>query len=60
MSKREYVATAKTDEKKTTITFALSPENKKAIKIYAAENDTTISALLNSWIEENCIVGKKK
>lgn len=59
MPKSKDVATPKTGEKKTTITFALPPKNKKAIKVYAAENDTTISALLNSWIEEKCKGTKK-
>lgn len=41
-------------EKRTTITLNLSPENKKAIKMFAVENDTTISALVNKWIEKEC------
>ena len=41
-------------EKRTTITFNISPENKKAIKIYAAEHETTISALITAWIEKEC------
>lgn len=40
-------------DKKSTITFAISQENKKALKIYAAEKETRISALINQWIEEN-------
>lgn len=46
-------------EKRTTITFNISPENKKAIKIYAAEHDTTISALITKWIEKECKGAKK-
>ena len=59
MSTVKDSGTVKEVDKKTTITFALSPKNKKAIKVYAAENDTTISALLNSWIEEKCLKAKK-
>ncbi len=44
----------KKGEKRTTITFNISPENKKAIKIYAAEHETTISALITKWIEKEC------
>ena len=44
----------KKSEKKTTITFNISPENKKALKIYAAEKETTISAIVTQWVEENC------
>lgn len=43
--------------KRTTITINISPEDRKAIKVYAAENDTTISALISLWINEHC---KKK
>lgn len=39
-------------EKRTTITLNLSPENKKAIKMDAVEKETTISALVNQWIEK--------
>ena len=50
----------KKDEKKTTITFNVSVENKKALKVYAAEHEITISALMTKWIEENCKGTKKK
>lgn len=46
-------------EKRTTITFNISPENKKAIKIYAAEHETTISALITGWIEKECKKAEK-
>lgn len=58
MSKNDN-STVKTDEKRTTITIAITPENKKALKIFAAENETTISALINQWIEDNCKGAKK-
>lgn len=59
MSKTNDNSKVKAEEKRTTITFALSPENKKAIKMYAVENETTVSALINGWIEENCKGAKK-
>lgn len=58
MSKKEDNAVVVKNEKRTIITLNLSPENKKAIKMYAVEKETTISALVNQWIEENCKVKK--
>lgn len=54
MPKTSNNSSVKTDEKRTTITIAITPEHKKALKIFAAEKETTISALINQWIEEKC------
>lgn len=60
MSEKGDKVMNKKDEKKTTITFNISVENKKALKVYAAEHEITISALMTKWIEENCKGTKKK
>ena len=38
----------------TTITLAISKEDKARVKAWAARNSTTVSDLLHKWIEENC------
>ena len=54
MPKKQDNRAAEKKEKRTTITLNLTPENKKAIKMYAVEKETTISALVNQWIEKEC------
>lgn len=49
----------KKPDKKTTITFNISHENKKALKIYAAEKETTISAVVTEWVEKYCLDKKR-
>ena len=40
--------------KRTTLSLSLTTSDKKALKIMAAEKDTTIAAIIHEWIEENC------
>ena len=54
MAKEKNNIPQKEEKRMTTITFNVSVENKKALKIYATEQETTISALMNGWIEGNC------
>ena len=38
----------------TTMTLAISKEDKQRVKAWAAQHSTTVSDLLHSWIEEYC------
>ena len=38
----------------TSITLAISAEDKKIVKMYALHKDMTVSDLLHEWIGEHC------
>lgn len=38
----------------TTITLAISREDKQLVKAYAISKHTTVSDLLHQWIQNNC------
>lgn len=40
------------DEKRTTLSLSLTVSDKKALKIMAAEKETTIAAIIHEWIQE--------
>jgi len=46
MAKKEIPAT----DRRTVISVSLSAEDKKALKILAAEKETTVSGLISEWI----------
>ena len=39
------------DEKRTTLSLSLTVSDKKALKMMAAERDTTIAAIIHEWIQ---------
>lgn len=41
------------DEKRTTLSLSLTVSDKKALKMMAAERDTTIAAIIHEWIQEH-------
>ena len=41
------------DEKRTTLSLSLTVSDKKALKMMAAERETTIAAIIHEWIQEN-------
>ena len=41
----------------TTMTLTISLADKKRVKAYAAEKNTTVSDLLHQWIEIHCVEG---
>lgn len=45
---------------RTVISVSLSVEDKKALKILAAERETTVSGLVHEWIEREKKGAKKK
>lgn len=45
--------TAATDEKRTTLSLSLTVSDKKALKLMAAERETTIAAIIHEWVQEH-------
>ncbi len=56
MAKKEVPAT----DRRTVISVSLSAEDKKALKILAAEKETTVSGLISEWIEKETKGAKRK
>ena len=50
---KTVVADAKADEKRTTLSLSLSASDKKALKMMAAERETTIAAIIHEWVQEH-------
>jgi len=42
--------TATEDEKRTTLSLSLTVSDKKALKMMAAERETTIAAIIHEWV----------
>lgn len=47
------------EEKRTTLSLSLTVSDKKALKILAAERDTTIAAIIHEWIQKHIEEVKK-
>lgn len=45
-------------EKRTTLSLSLTVHDKKVLKMYAAERETTIAAVIHEWIQEKCLEEK--
>lgn len=41
------------EEKRTTLSLSLTVSDKKALKMMAAERETTIAAIIHEWIQEH-------
>ena len=41
------------DEKRTTLSLSLTVSDKKALKMMAAERETTVAAIVHEWIAEH-------
>lgn len=50
---KTVVADATADEKRTTLSLSLTVSDKKALKMMAAERDTTIAAIIHEWVQEH-------
>lgn len=46
------VADTAAEEKRTTLSLSLTVSDKKALKMMAAERETTIAAIIHEWIQE--------
>lgn len=42
------------DEKRTTLSLSLTVSDKKALKMMAAERETTIAAIIHEWSRSTC------
>ena len=53
--KREKAVVADTaaEEKRTTLSLSLTVSDKKALKMMAAERETTIAAIIHEWVQEH-------
>ena len=50
---KAVVADAAADEKRTTLSLSLTVSDKKALKMMAAERETTIAAIIHEWVAEH-------
>ena len=41
------------NEKRTTLSLSLTVSDKKALKMMAAERETTIAAIIHEWVQEH-------
>lgn len=41
------------NEKRTTLSLSLTVSDKKALKMMAAEKETTIAAIIHEWVQEH-------
>ncbi len=53
------MANKETTSERTIISVSLTTEDKKAIKILAAERGTTVSGLITEWIKKEAKGGTK-
>ena len=42
----------KVEERKTTLNISISADDKKFLKMYALEHDTTVAALIEAFVEK--------
>ena len=49
---KAVVADTTADEKRTTLSLSLTVSDKKALKMMAAERETTIAAIIHEWVQE--------
>lgn len=50
---KTVVSDATADEKRTTLSLSLTVSDKKALKMMAAERETTIAAIIHEWVQEH-------
>lgn len=50
---KAVVADTAAEEKRTTLSLSLTVSDKKALKMMAAERDTTIAAIIHEWVQEH-------
>lgn len=47
------------EEKRTTLSLSITVSDKKALKMMAAEQETTIAAIIHEWVQEHLEEGEK-
>lgn len=50
---KAVVADTAAEEKRTTLSLSLTASDKKALKMMAAERETTIAAIIHEWVAEH-------
>ena len=50
---KAVVADTTADEERTTLSLSLTVSDKKALKMMAAECETTIAAIIHEWVQEH-------
>ena len=50
---KTVVEPAADNEKRTTLSLSLAVSDKKALKMMAAERETTIAAIIHEWVQEH-------
>ena len=50
---KAVVADTDAEEKRTTLSLSLTVSDKKALKMMAAERETTIAAIIHEWVQEH-------
>lgn len=50
---KTVVADTAAEEKRTTLSLSLTVSDKKALKMMAAERETTIAAIIHEWVQEH-------
>ena len=50
---KAVVADTAAEEKRTTLSLSLTVSDKKALKMMAAECETTIAAIIHEWVAEH-------
>lgn len=50
---KAVVADRAAEEKRTTLSLSLTVSDKKALKMMAAERETTIAAIIHEWVQEH-------
>ena len=50
---KAVVADTAAEEKRTTLSLSLTVGDKKALKLMAAERETTIAAIIHEWVQEH-------
>lgn len=50
---KAVVADTAAEEKRTTLSLSLTVSDKKALKMMAMEQETTIAAIIHGWIQEH-------
>lgn len=53
------VSDAADEEKRTTLSLSITVNDKKALKMMAAERETTIAAIIHEWVQEHIEEGEK-
>lgn len=53
MDKEKMTRPESDEEKKTTLTLSLTVSDKKKLKVMAAQQETSIAAIIHEWVKEH-------